>query len=96
MKRIARLEEAQVSLQPRLRAALTCCVAVAFPGHHWRPRPASTERRSRCFAPARLLQVFLVGFLEGCLSLGFGSEEKFARFIEMKPGDRLDREAKVE
>ena len=37
----------------------------------------------------------LLAFLNGCLNLEFGDEAKVLPYLKMRPGDRLDREAKV-
>ena len=40
-------------------------------------------------------QRMLLAFLNGCLNLEFGDEAKVVPYLKMRPGDRLDREAKV-
>jgi len=40
-------------------------------------------------------KTMLVEYLEGLVALGLEKEEAITRYVEMKPGDRLDRDVKV-
>jgi len=54
------------------------------------------ERDLKRIASLEASRALLVQFLEDCLKLGMGSEEKINVYIEQKPNERMSRDVKVE
>ena len=53
------------------------------------------ERDPKRVAALDAARALLVQFLEDCLKVGMGSEEKFNVYIEQKPNERMSRDVKV-